>query len=62
MRLRTTTVLLALLLPALQAASKPAQCKKRCDSNYDYCMSRAITKQAKKICKADHKTCRVTCK
>ncbi len=62
MRLAIALLILALAAPSAHAASKKAQCKKRCDSNYDFCMNRATTKQAKKSCKADHKSCRGTCK
>jgi hypothetical protein len=44
------------------AASRKAQCKNRCDSSYSFCMNRARTKQARKSCKADRKSCKSGCR
>jgi len=62
MRLAIAALILAVAAPSAHAASKKAQCKNRCDSNYQFCMNRSTTKQAKKSCKADRKNCKGTCK
>jgi hypothetical protein len=51
----------ALGTPAF-AGKNPGACKSRCDSNYQFCVSRAVTKNAKKSCKADRKSCKSQCK
>jgi hypothetical protein len=61
MRLLIPALILAVSMPAF-AASKKGQCKNRCDSNYQFCLNRATTKQAKKSCKTDRKNCKGTCK
>lgn len=62
MRIGIAALILAIALPPAQGASKKAQCKNRCDSNYQFCMNRSVTKQAKKSCKSDRKNCKGTCK
>ncbi len=61
MRLIVATLILALASPAWARKDNGA-CKNRCDSTYQFCMSRALTKAAKKSCKADRKTCRSQCR
>jgi hypothetical protein len=61
MRLIVATLILAVAAPAGSHKDSGA-CKDRCGSTYQFCMSRAITKNAKKSCKADRKTCRSQCK
>ncbi|HLH39949.1 MAG TPA: hypothetical protein VKX39_12435 [Bryobacteraceae bacterium] len=61
MRLFAAVVVLSLASPVF-AASRKAQCKNRCDANYQFCMNRATTKQAKKSCKADRKSCKSGCR
>jgi len=61
MRLIIAAVILSIASPAF-AASRKSQCKSRCDSTYQFCMNRARTKQQKKSCKADRKTCKSTCR
>lgn len=58
----TLGAVLALPMPVAAGGKNPGACKNRCDSNYQFCMSRAITKNAKKSCKADRKTCKSQCK
>jgi hypothetical protein len=48
--------------PALAGGKNPDACKSRCDTNYQFCVSRAVTKNAKKSCKADRKSCKSQCK
>lgn len=57
----TIAVLIFCVAPSF-AASRKAQCKNRCDSSYQFCMNRARTKQAKKSCKADRKSCKSGCR
>jgi hypothetical protein len=47
---------------AFAGGKNSGACKSRCDSNYQFCESRAITKSAKKSCKADRKTCKSQCR
>lgn len=61
MRFMIAVVVLAFAAPGYAGKNTDA-CRSRCDSNYQLCLSRAITKQAKKACKADHKSCRGQCK
>jgi hypothetical protein len=61
MRLTVAALILTIATPAF-AASRKSQCKSRCDSNYQFCMNRATTKQSKKSCKADRKSCKSVCK
>jgi hypothetical protein len=62
MRFLIAALILAVAAPGLHATSSKSQCKTRCDSNYQFCMNRATTKQAKKSCKADRKTCKGNCR
>jgi len=61
MRFLIASLILAVAAPAAHARDK-GQCKNRCDSNYQWCANRATTKQAKKACKADRKTCKSSCR
>ncbi len=61
MRLIVATLILAVASPAW-AGKNTATCKSHCDSNYQFCMSRAVSKAAKRACKADRKTCKGSCK
>ena len=58
----TLSLLGALGTPAFAGARDTGACKSRCDSNYQFCSSRAVTKNAKKSCKADRKACKSQCK
>lgn len=51
-------LLLAVMLPAAEAKS---QCKSRCGGQYQFCLKRATTKQAKKGCKSTRKICKKQC-
>jgi hypothetical protein len=55
-------LILGVGLPAAEAAGDKGACKSRCDTNYQFCVNRATTKQARKSCKVDRKTCKATCK
>ena len=61
MRLIFAVLIVCLGAPEIEAKDK-AQCSNRCDSTYQFCVSRATTKQAKKSCKADRKLCKSYCK
>lgn len=63
MRFAIAGLILALTLPVAQAKGRvdKGQCKDRCGSNYQFCLSRARTKQARASCKADRKTCKSSC-
>jgi hypothetical protein len=60
MRLIASLIVL-MIVPLAEAKSPKAQCKNRCDVNYDFCLKRATTKMAKKACKTDHKICKNSC-
>jgi hypothetical protein len=62
MRFLIAGLVATLLIPAAEAASPKAQCNNRCDTNYQFCMNHAVTKAAKKSCKADKKNCKGQCK
>ena len=61
MRFSIAALILAVSMPAF-AANKKGQCKNRCDTNYQFCLNRSTTKQAKKSCKTDRKNCKGTCR
>jgi len=62
MRFLIAGLVATLLIPAAEAALPKAQCNNRCDTNYQFCMNHAVTKAAKKSCKADKKNCKGQCK
>ena len=62
MRLIIAAVMLSVSVPGAEAAPKKGDCKDRCDSIYQFCVNRATTKQAKKSCKVDRKSCKHVCK
>lgn len=62
MRFLIAGLVFSLLVPAMEAKSAKGQCKTRCDTTYGFCMNHAVTKAAKKSCKADRKNCKGQCK
>jgi hypothetical protein len=54
-------LLLAVMLPAAEAKSPKSQCKDRCGGQYQFCLRRATTKQARNGCKTVRKTCKKQC-
>ncbi len=48
--------------PAYAGGRNTDACKSSCDTNYQFCVSRAITKAAKKSCKNSRKTCKSQCR
>jgi len=61
MRFILAGLVLMLAIPEVEAGSK-AVCQNRCESNYGTCTNRAMTKNARKSCKADRKLCKSTCR
>jgi hypothetical protein len=61
MRFLVASLILSIGTPAFAGKNSDA-CKSRCDTNYQFCVSRAVTKNAKKSCKADRKACRGQCR
>jgi hypothetical protein len=63
MRALLAVLILSVALPAYGADKKSpkAACSTRCSSNYQFCLNRSTTKNGKKSCKADHKTCKKQC-
>lgn len=57
-----SALMLLLAIPAGEAKSSKSQCQSRCDTNYKFCLNRALTNRGKSQCKAEHKICRRTCK
>lgn len=53
-------MLLAGALPLAEAAPK-RNCGDRCENDYDSCMARANNHNARKACKANHKSCKRAC-
>jgi hypothetical protein len=62
MRFMIAGLILALGLPAAEAASRKGQCKKQCDAQYKFCLNRSITKQARKACKPGRRICKSQCR
>ena len=62
MRFLIASLILSVGTPAFAGGKNPDACKSRCDTNYQFCSSRAVTKNAKKSCKADRKTCKSQCR
>lgn len=64
MQIVRAAILCLLALPVAQAgAAKPkSQCKNTCKSSYTLCMKRSNTKNAKKACKAQSKSCKKGCR
>ena len=62
MRLILSALILCLAVPAAEAAGNKGECKSRCDTNYQFCLNRSTTKQARKSCKVDRKTCKKSCR
>jgi hypothetical protein len=62
MRLMIAAAVLALAIPPLEAGGPKAQCKNRCDTNYQLCSARAANKQSRKACKTDHSMCKKGCR
>ena len=62
MRFLIAGLIVALTLPATAAAkTSRGQCKDRCSGQYQFCLNRAHTKQARKLCKADRSGCKSRC-
>ena len=64
MRFAIASLILVLTLPAAEAGGRlsKSQCKDRCGSQYQFCLNRAHTKQARKACKTDRGTCKGQCR
>jgi hypothetical protein len=62
MRFFVASLILSIGTPAFAGSKNIDACKSRCDTNYQFCTSRAVTKNAKKSCKADRKTCKSACR
>lgn len=61
MRVFIATLILCVAAPAW-AGKNPGACKSQCDTNFNVCMSRAISKSAKKQCKTIRKNCKGGCR
>lgn len=61
MRFLIAAVILGTLLPAAEAKDPKSVCKDRCETQYKFCLNRAITKKGKAECKLDRKNCKGTC-
>ena len=62
MRFVIAGLILTLGLPAAEAAGRKGQCKNQCDAQYQFCLNRSTTKQARKSCKPGRKTCKGQCR
>ena len=62
MRFLIASLILTIGSPAYAGGRNTDACKNRCDSNYQFCTSRAVTKAAKKSCKVDRKACKSQCR
>jgi hypothetical protein len=61
MRFLIAGLLLASYLPLAGAPTQKAQCKTRCSTEYDFCVKRSTTKQARKACSVYRKNCKNGC-
>ena len=62
MRFLIASLILSIGTPTFAGGKDLGACKSRCDTNYQFCTSRAVTKNAKKSCKADRKACKSQCR
>ena len=60
MRFVIAALVLIVAVPAADAAGGP--CKNQCDSQYQACLNRTRTKQARKSCKSFRKACKGQCR
>jgi len=62
MRFAIALVILAMTLPAVEAANSPkGVCKDRCGNQYRFCLKNASTKQARKSCRTTRGHCKGQC-
>ena len=62
MRYLIAAVLIGFMAPHVsEAQNTKAACSTRCQTNYNFCVSRAITKKARNLCKAERKSCHRGC-
>ena len=63
MRLATIGLILCLALPAWATGKKPPrqQCTDRSETDYQFCQTRAATKDARKACKVNKKNAKRQC-
>ena len=61
MRFLIAAVILGTMLPAAEAKSPKSECRDRCETQYKFCLKRAVTKKGKAECKVEHKNCKGTC-
>jgi hypothetical protein len=62
MRFVVAGLILMLGAPASDAAGAKSQCKNICDTQYRFCLSRSLTKQARNSCKVTRRTCKGQCR
>ena len=62
MRFLITGLILMLGAPASEAADRKAQCKNLCNTQYQFCLNRSRTKQARKSCKTLRGACKGQCR
>jgi hypothetical protein len=46
---------------SMEAQNTKGDCKDRCQTNYNFCLTRAVTKKAKSLCKTERKSCKKGC-
>jgi hypothetical protein len=62
MRYLIAAVVFFAAIPAGEATPpSKAQCKSRCQTQYEFCLKRSLTKRAKASCKLDRNRCHGTC-
>jgi hypothetical protein len=62
MRFVIASLVLMVALPEADAAGGKGQCKNQCNTQYQFCLNRSRTKQARNSCKTLRKACRGTCR
>ncbi len=62
MRFVIAGLILLLSVPAAEAAGPRGQCKTQCNTQYQFCLNRSHTKQARNSCKVSRKNCKSQCR
>jgi hypothetical protein len=62
MRYLIAAVVFLAAVPAGEATTPKAQCKSRCQVQYEFCLKRSTTDRGKKLCKVERKNCHGTCR
>ena len=62
MRFVVAGLILMLGVPASEAAGPKDKCKNQCDTEYQLCVSRSLTQNARKSCRTSRRSCKRQCR